>query len=92
MANTKSARKRVRTTERNRLRNKDARSALRSHVRTFRDSVTAGDVEKATELLRSAHAAIDTTAKKGVIHAKTASRYKSRLALAYKRLSEAPQG
>ena len=92
MANTKSARKRVRTTERNRQRNKDARSALRSQVKDFRAAITAGDLEKAGELLRLAHAAIDKTAKKGVIHDRTASRYKSRLALAHRRLSVAPQG
>jgi len=92
MANTKSARKRVRTTERNRLRNKDARTALRSQVKIFRAAITAGDLEKAGELLRSTHAAIDKTAKKGVIHDRTASRYKSRLAQAFRGLSLAQQG
>lgn len=92
MANTKSARKRVRTNERNRLRNRKARTQLRSQVRSFREAVKAGDVETAGELLRAAHAAIDRTAKKGIIHDRTASRYKSRLAQAHRRLSAAQQG
>lgn len=91
MANTKSARKRILTTERNRQRNRRARSVLRSQVKKFRAAVEAGDVEAATTALREAHSVIDKTAKKGVIHDRTASRYKARLAQAHRRLSAAQQ-
>lgn len=92
MANTKSARKRVLTTERNRQRNRQARSVLRTQVKKFREAVGAGDAEAAAALLRAAHAVIDKTAKKGIIHDRAASRYKSRLALAHRRLVAAQQG
>ena len=86
MANSKSAVKRVRTHERNRQRNQAVRTLLRSEVKKFRAAVSAGDVEAAAGLLVSAHSTIDRTARKGVIHDRTASRYKSRLARAHDRL------
>ena len=91
MANTKSARKRVLTTQRNRQRNRAGKSLLRSQVKKFRSAVQSGDVAMAGELLREAHATIDKTAKKGIIHERTASRYKSRLALAHRRLAAAQE-
>ena len=42
--------------------------------------------ETAGALLKAAHAVIDKTRKKGVIHANTASRYKSRLSRAHRRM------
>ena len=89
MANTKSAQKRIRTSERNRLRNRAVRSALRTSVKKFREAVEAGDLATATRLLRDAHSEIDRSAKKGVVQRRTASRTKSRLALAHARLSAA---
>lgn len=87
MANNKSAEKRILIAERNRQRNKTALSLLRTSVKKFRAAVEAGDAAVATALLRQAHATIDKSAKKGVIHGRTASRYKSRLALAAGRLA-----
>ena len=86
MANIKSAKKRVLVAERNRARNKTARTLLRTQVKKFREAVAAGEKSAAAKLLRAAHAVIDRTARKGVIHARTANRYKSRLALANARL------
>jgi small subunit ribosomal protein S20 len=90
MANIKSAEKRILVAERNRQRNKTALSLLRTSVKKFRAAVEAGDKDVAQALLRQAHATIDKSAKKGVIHDRTASRYKSRLALAAGRLASAP--
>ena len=89
MANIKSAQKRVLVTERNRVRNRAARTVLRTQVKKFREAVEAGDRAAAGALLSEAHATIDRTAKKGVIHSRTANRYKSRLALAHARLLSA---
>jgi small subunit ribosomal protein S20 len=89
MANTKSAQKRIRTSERNRLRNRAVRSALRTSVKKFREAVDAGDLTSATKLLREAHAEIDRSAKKSVVHRRTAARSKSRLALAHAKLASA---
>lgn len=81
MANTKSARKRVRTTERNRTRNRVARSAVRTSIKTFRSALESND-PKAPALLKEIHALLDHHSARGLLHSGTASRYKSRLTLA----------
>ena len=87
MANNKSAVKRVKTHERNRMRNRVARTSLRSQIKRFRTAVASGDAAAAASELKAAHSLIDVTAKKVIIHSKTASRYKSRLSLACDRMS-----
>ena len=79
MANIKSAEKRIRTTSRQQERNRALRSRLRSAVRDLRQTVAAGDAKAAQELLPKTLDIVDSTARKGVIHANTASRTKSRL-------------
>jgi small subunit ribosomal protein S20 len=86
MANNKSAKKRVLQHERNRQRNRDARTLLRSSVKRFRSAVEAGDAGTAAYHHTAAPPTLDRTASRGIIHAKTASRYKSRLALAQLRM------
>ena len=80
MANIKSQKKRILTNEKARLRNKSVKSALRTHVRRFREAADAGDVEKAQELARVATRALDKAASKGVIHANQAANRKSAVA------------
>ena len=82
MANIKSAVKRIRVAERNRLRNRQARTQLRSQVKKFRAAVAAGDIAVAATELKVTQGVIDRSSRKGVIHARTASRYMSRLAAA----------
>ena len=77
MANIKSQKKRIRTNEKARLRNKAVKSALRTHVRKFREAVEAGDAEKATEYARVACRQLDKAASKGVIHKNQAANRKS---------------
>lgn len=88
MANSKSAKKRVRVNERNRLRNRTVRTALRTNVKKYRALIAAGDAEAAASMLPTIHSIIDRTAKKGVIKENAARRYKSRLTLAHRRLVE----
>nr|NLI50117.1 30S ribosomal protein S20 [Propionibacterium sp.] len=80
MANIKSQKKRILTNEKARLRNKAVKSALRTHVRKFREAVEAGDVEKAQEAARVACRALDRAAAKGVIHRNQAANRKSAIA------------
>jgi len=89
MANNKSAKKRVLVAERNRLRNRTVRTALRTQVKKYRSAVAEGDAAEVARLLPEVHAIIDKSAKKGVIHENTARRYKSRLALAQRRMAGA---
>jgi len=82
MANTKSAEKRIRQAERRRDRNRAVRSELRSTVKTLRQTIAAGDGEAARALLPKTASMIDSTARKGIIHANAAARTNSRLAKA----------
>lgn len=79
MANTKSAQKRMRQTAKRRERNRNHRSALRTAVKKLRRAVADGDNDLARELLPGTLGIVDATAQKGVIHANTAARTKSRL-------------
>lgn len=77
MANIKSQKKRNITNEKANARNKAVKSALRTHVRKFREAAAAGDVEKAQEYAKVANRALDKAASKGVIHANQAANRKS---------------
>ena len=82
MANIKSQKKRILTNEKARLRNKAVKSALKTHIRKFREAAAEGDVEKAQELAKVACKALDKAATKGVIHANQAANRKSAVATA----------
>lgn len=82
MANIKSQKKRILTNEKARLRNKAVKSALKTHIRKFREAAAEGDVEKAQELAKVACRALDKAATKGVIHANQAANRKSAVATA----------
>lgn len=82
MANIKSQMKRIKTNEKARQRNKAVKSALRTHVRRFREAVAAGDNEKAELLARAANRALDKAVSKGVIHRNQAANRKSAISRA----------
>jgi small subunit ribosomal protein S20 len=79
MANTKSAEKRIRQSERRRLINRRNRSRMRTEIKKFRLLLEEKKFEEARKLLSNVYSVIDRTARKGVIHRNTAARYKSRL-------------
>lgn len=87
MANIASAKKRARTSEKNRLRNAAARSRLRTYIKKVLLAVASGDVEKAQTAFREATSVIDSSAGKGLIHKNKAARSKSRLSARVKALS-----
>jgi small subunit ribosomal protein S20 len=80
MANIKSQIKRNRQNELRRERNKSTRSALKTQIKKFTESVETGDQGAAREAYREAARALDKAASKGVIHRNTAANKKSRLA------------
>lgn len=82
MANIKSQEKRNRQNEKRRLRNKSILSDLKTSIRKVHEAAAAG--EPTDDLFRTAQKKIDTAAAKGVLHPKTASRKKSRLASSVK--------
>ena len=79
MANTYSALKRVRQTERRTEVNQRNKSRLRHQIRAMRRALTAKDVKAASELLSKTFSVIDRSAKSGIIKKNTAARYKSKL-------------
>jgi small subunit ribosomal protein S20 len=83
---TKSAARRMRANERKRLHNRAIKSRLKSLNRRFRDEVKAGKKEEAAAVFRTLCSALDKAAKTGVIHRATASRKRSRLAVALNKL------
>ncbi|MBL78188.1 MAG: 30S ribosomal protein S20 [Acidimicrobiaceae bacterium] len=77
MANIKSQIKRNRQNEKRRLRNRTVRSELRTRTKAAMAAAEAG--EGGAEALAAAMQRIDTAAARGVIHANSAARQKSRL-------------
>ncbi len=79
MAHSKSARKRIRQNARRRLRNRAAKSALRTSVKKFLSALTAGDKDAATTALVAVQEKADKTAARGIIRKESAGRIKSQL-------------
>lgn len=79
MPNIKSAKKRVKTSERNKLRNYSQKSSMRTAIRTVRDLALGGDIETALSNLPEAFSKIDKAIKRKIIHANAGARLKSRL-------------
>ncbi len=79
MPNIASAKKRLRQTERRAVRHRAAKSALRTKIKKVRQALEGGNLDAARAALAAAIPAIDKTASRGVIHRRTAARYKSRL-------------
>ena len=87
MANNKSAEKRIKTNERNRLKNRLYKSSVRTLTKTFlqnldlyKKSQSVEDKEKVQNLLNSIYSLIDKGTKRNVFHKNAASRKKSQLA------------
>jgi len=79
VANTRSAEKQNRQTQKHRIRNAHVLSTLRTSVRKFREAAAAGDLDKSRQELARAVRQIAKAASKGVIHKAQASRRISRL-------------
>ncbi len=89
MANTASARKRIRQTERRTERNRAHKSRMRSFVRKVEEALAGGNAEAAREALRLAQPEMQRAATKGVIHRNTVARKLSRLSSRIKTAAQA---
>ncbi|MFQ5612410.1 MAG: 30S ribosomal protein S20 [Anaerolineae bacterium] len=85
MANTKSAKKRIRQTEKRRVRNRIFRSSARTYVKRARRMIENGELAEAEGVIPEAVKALDKAAQKGIIHKNKAARDKSRLLKAFHR-------
>ena len=79
MANSASAKKRVRQIARRTAVNTARRSRVRTYIRKVEEAIASGDQAAATEALKQAQPEIMRGASKGILHANTASRKVSRL-------------
>jgi small subunit ribosomal protein S20 len=79
MANTASARKRIRQTEKRTERNRARKSRVRTFLRKVEAAIAGGDKSAAQEALRAAQPELQRAAGKGVLHANTVARKISRL-------------
>lgn len=79
MANTSSAKKAARQMVRRTEINKARRSKVKSSVRKVEEAIASGDKAAAKAALKAAEPVLVSTAQKGVMHKKTASRKVSRL-------------
>lgn len=80
MANIKSAIKRVKVTEKQNLRNRMEKSALKTAIRRFDEALNAEDKDAAQAAYLKAVSTVDHAAAKGVIHKNAANRKKAQLA------------
>ena len=86
MANTASARKRIRQIERRTERNKSRMSRMRTFIKKVEAAVASGDKDAAAVALREAQPEMQRAAGKGVVHKNTVARKMSRLSARVKAL------
>ncbi len=80
MPNIKSAKKRVKTSERNRQSNVAVKSAVKTSIKKVYESIKNDiEEEKLKAAVNKAYSVIDKAVTKGVLHKNTAARKKSRL-------------
>ncbi len=88
MANTKSAKKDARQAVRRTEVNKSRTTRARSAVREVEEAIKAGNKSAAKDALKSAQPVLASTAQKGVIDRKAASRKVSRLSARVKAMAD----
>ncbi|MGF1478871.1 MAG: 30S ribosomal protein S20 [Cyanophyceae cyanobacterium] len=98
MANTKSAIKRIKTAERNRLRNKAYKSAVKTLMKNYFSAVgeyasapSPENLETVQTAMSKAYSKIDKAVKRRVLHPNNGSRKKARLAKALKQVESASE-
>jgi small subunit ribosomal protein S20 len=87
MANNKSAKKRIETTKRNRLKNRYYKTSVRTLVKVFfqeleryKTSQNLEEKENLKKILNSIYSLMDKGTKKNIFHKNAAARKKSKLA------------
>lgn len=87
MANTASAKKRIRQTERATARNRARKARMRTFVKKVEEAIAGGDHAAAQAALRAAQPEMQRAAGKGVVHANHVARRLSRLSARIRALS-----
>ncbi len=79
MAHTKSAIKRIKIYERNRIRNRLRLGRIKFYTKKFLSLLEENKIEEAKQILPQVISVIDKAAQKGTLHKNTAARKKSQL-------------
>jgi small subunit ribosomal protein S20 len=87
MANTASARKRIRQTATRTVRNQARKSRMRTFIKKVETAIESGDKSAAAAALVAAQPEMQRAAGKGVVHPNTVARKVSRLAARVKALA-----
>ena len=90
MANTASARKRIRQTAKRTLRNHARKTRMRTFIKKVEAACASGDKAAAAEALKQAQPEMQRAVGKGVVHLNTVSRKLSRLSARIKAMTPAP--
>lgn len=91
MANTASARKRIRQTAKRTERNRARKSRVRTFLRKVEMAIASGDKGAAQEAFKAAQPEMQRAADKGVLHDNTVARKLSRLSARIKALGAQAQ-
>ena len=87
MANIKSAKKRVLTSQKRADRNKAIKSKAKTAIKKVYAAIEAGDKAQALEALKLATAELDKAETKGVYHKNMTARKVSRMAVAVNKMA-----
>lgn len=79
MANTQSAKKRIRQTRKRTVRNRHYRASARTYVKKTRQLIAEGNLEEAEAMANQAYQTLDKAARKRILHPRNAARRKGRL-------------
>ncbi|MCC3145406.1 30S ribosomal protein S20 [Halanaerobium sp. Z-7514] len=79
----KSAKKRVKVTEKKTAQNREWKNKLKTAIKDFENAVETGNKEEAEEQLRETIKVIDKAVSRNIIHKNNAARKKSRLTKMY---------
>jgi small subunit ribosomal protein S20 len=79
LANTQSAKKRIRQNEKRRVRNLSWRTRAKTYVKRARAALASQEVEQADTAVLEAAKELDRAAARGAIHHRNAARRKGRL-------------
>lgn len=86
MPQTRSAKKRLRQTQKRTLRNKIYKSRIKTAIRKVRLAIAEDRAEDARLSYREATSLLDKAVVKGILHRNNANRHKSRLAVKVNRI------
>lgn len=91
LANTRSAEKAIRVSDRNRTSNRIVRTTARTQVRKAVAAIETAEVAASEQSVREAIRALDKAAEKGIIKKNNAARRKARLMQKLNRLRAQPK-